>query len=208
MIVKRIYFPNDIYSKNRVNFESMLRNHGLLWGGAKVCTNKEEKRLLYGICGTTDNTHKVLYVFEGQNKPATLFYKTTGSGGNFLIDLNSFCTSLGCVIDTKSEDYMGDILLRLDKYGDINIPEESDARGKINDNVKKEKGEDSRKLGDFKLTVIDIKVRILTRRYLRRYLTNYGESLRRRGIGIKVALFFKKRDIERDVRWALQNNWL
>ena len=183
----------------------MLKNHGLLWGGAKVYTNEEGKRVLSGICGTTDNIHKILYVFEGQNKPATLFYKTVGSGGNFLIDLNSFCAGIGCVIDTKSEDYISDITHRLDKHGDINIPEE--VRDKINDRVKKEKGDDSRKLGDFKLTVIDIKTRIFTRRYLRRYLINYGESLRRRGIGMKVAILFKKRDIERDVRLSLQNNW-
>lgn len=202
MIVKRIYFPGNTYIQNREGFERILSKHGLLWikSAFKIFTNKDKKQLSSRIYNTSDNVHKMLAVHDVGGESATFFYKTTGSGGNFLIDLNSFCVGIGCTIDTKDEEYMNNIILRLHNYGDINMPEDGD--------VKKEKVENITRLGDFKLSVSDIKMRRFVRRQLVRHIISYGESLRRRGIGIKIALRFKKEDVRNNVRWALENKFL
>lgn len=202
MIVKRIYFPGNIYSQNKSGFEKILSKHGLLWTKSAFQTHisKNRKKLMSRIYNTSDNVHKILCIYEGNDKPATFFYKTTGSGGNFLIDLISFCIGLGCVIDTKNEEYLNNIILRLYTYGDINIPEDKEA--------KKEKGQDSTKLNDFKLRAFDINLRRSVRRQLMRYIIANGGSLRRRGISIKIASSFKKKDICSNVRWALENKFL
>lgn len=202
MIVKRIYFPENTYIQNKAGFENILSRHGLLWtkSAFKTYTNKDKKQLSSRIYNTSDNVHKMLAVHDVDGMSATFFYKTVGSGGNFLIDLNSFCIGIGCVVDTKNEEYLNNIILRLHEYGDINVPEDEEA--------KKEKGEDITRLNDFKLSTFDIKVRRLARRQLIRYMITYGESLRRKGIGVKVALHFKKKDTHSNIRWALENKFL
>ena len=202
MIVKRIYFPGNTYIQNKEGFENILSKHGLSWikSAFKIYTNKDKKQLSSRIYNTSDNVHKILAVHDVGDNSATFFYKTIGSGGNFLIDLNSFCIGIGCTVDTKDEEYLNNIILRLHDYGDINILEDGD--------VKKEKGQDITRLNDFKLGVFDIKVRSIARRQLMRYMVTYGESLRRRGIGIKTALHFKKKDIRDNVRWSLENKFL
>ncbi len=202
MIVKRIYFPGNTYIQNKSGFENILSKHGLLWtkSAFKIYTNKDKKQLSSRIYNTSDNVHKILAVHDVGDNSATFFYKTIGSGGNFLIDLNSFCIGIGCIVDTKDEEYLNNIILRLHDYGDINISEDGD--------IKKEKVENITRLGDFKLSVFDIKMRRFVRRKLMRYIISYGESLRRRGIGIKIALRFKKEDVRNNVRWALENKFL
>lgn len=205
MIVKRIYFPGSTYGQNKENFKKILTKYGLVWAKSayQTHTSKDGKRLTSGIYYTPDQAHKILCIYEGDDKPAIFFYKTNGSGGNFLIDINSFCLGIGCEIDTKDEEYINNITLRLHDYGDINIPEDLKKEKKKDE----EKDTGSTKLSDFKIRAIDLKIRMNVRKSLRRYIVNYGESLRRRGINIKVALRFKKRDVERDVMWALENGW-
>lgn len=202
MIVKRIYFPGNTYIQNRLDFDNILSKHGLVWtkSAFKIYTNKDKKQLSSRIYNTSDNVHKFLAVHDVSDNSATFFYKTIGTGGNFLIDLNSFCASIGCVIDTKNGDYLNKIILRLNDYGDINISEDGD--------IKKEKGKDNKSLNDFKLGTFDINVRRLARRQLMKYIIAYGESLRRRGISIKIALYFKRKDIHNSVRWALESQLL
>ena len=202
MIVKRIYFRDAIYSHNEKEFKKFLKTFELLWyePARKVHVNDQNEKLLTGIYISADQNKKIFAFYEGYEKPATMIVKTLGSGGNLLIDLNSLCLKIGCTIEDKSEQYLDDVLLRLKNFRDINIPEEV--------KIEKEKGGDSKTLEEFKLTALDIKVRRLARRYLRRYLINFGESLRRRGISMKVVSHFKKSDVKNSVRWGLEHGWI
>jgi len=185
-----------------VRFKGLLAKHGLVWAKSALSTyvSKDNKQIMSGIYYTPDKepADKVLCIYEGNNNPATFFYKTLGTGGNFLIDLNSFCKSIGCIIDDKKEEYMNNIVLMLHDHKNIDI------LGDIRKDREKEKEKDVKK--DIKkLSISDIKTRIVARRCIRRYIIDKGESLRSRGIGVDVALFFKKKDLYDDVRWALGN---
>ena len=202
MIVKRIYFHDATYSHNENEFKKLLKTFELSWyePARKVYVNGKNEKLLTGIYISADQNKKIFAFYEGHEKPATMIVKIFGSGGNLLIDLNSLCLKVGCTIEDRNEQYLDDVLLRLKNFRDINIPE----------NVKreKEKGGDSKTLEEFKLTAFDIKVRIFVRRYLRRYLVNFGESLRRRGVSMKVVSHFKKSDVKNNVRWGLEQGWI
>lgn len=213
MIIKRIYFPGSTYSQNKTEFKNILVKYSFLWNKSayQAYTGKDGRQIMSGIYYTNDQIHKILCIYEGDNKPATFFYKTIGSGGNFLIDINSFCLGLKCIIDDKNEEYMNNITLRLHDYEDINITEEikkEKEKEKAGEKAgEREKGKDSKK-GEFKISAFDIKVRSIARKYMRRYIIDNGEYLIRRGISIKVVSLFKKKDIQDNVRWELENGWI
>ncbi len=174
------------------------------------------KKIMYGTYNTLDKGQKLLYMYEEDYKHTTFFYKTTGSGGNFLIDINSFCKNKGCIIDNKNEVYINDIALKLHDHKTINLFEEikkerenqfekfEKDREREFEEIKKDR---EREFEIKKLSISDINRRIIIRRFLRRYIVDNGESLRRRGINVKVALFFKKKDLYNNVIWTLENGF-
>lgn len=206
MIVKRIYFPDAVYSKNEGEFKKILETFELLWQDSikKVYENAKKQKLLSGIYISPDKNKRIFAFYEGHNKPATFIVKILSGGGNFLIDLNSLCHNAGCIIEDRDEIYIGNILLRLKNFGDINLPEDVKKR-KDED---KENGEDYSKVKKRKMSFFDIRLMGIVRRHLRRYVLNNGKSLRRRGISIKVAIFFKKKQAKNDAIWALENGWI
>ncbi len=212
MIIKRIYFPGSIYSQNNVRFKGLLAKHGLVWVKSAHSTyvSKDNKQIMSGIYYTPEKepADKILCIYEGNNNPATFFYKTLGTGGNFLIDLNSFCKSIGCIIDDKKEEYMNNIVLMLNDHKNIDIPGDIRKEREKEKEKEREKEKEKEKEKDIKkLSISDIKTRIVVRRCIRRYIIDKGESLRSRGIGVEVALFFKKKDLYDDVRWALDKGF-
>ncbi len=82
LIVKKIYFPGNLYSQNKDNFKKVIVEFGLLWAKSsmRTHTNKEGKSLMSGIYYSPDQVHKILAIYQGTDKPATFFYKTIGSG--------------------------------------------------------------------------------------------------------------------------------
>lgn len=203
MIIKRIYFSDDVYKRNEKEFTKMLGVHEISWykPAEKMYVNDRKIKLLSGIYISKDQNKKIFAFFEGNEKPATMIVKISSGGGNFLIDINSFCHNAGCTIEDKDEKYLNGILLRLKEFGDIDIKE----RGHGKDYGK---GYENKKLTDFKTDVSSFKLRRIVRSRLRRYLTDYGKSLLNRGISIKVASNFKKRFLEEDVKWAMENGWV
>lgn len=194
LIVKKIYFPGNLYSQNKDKFKKVLTEFGLLWAKSamRTHTNKEGKQMMSGIYYSPDQTHKLLCIYEGTDKPATFFYKTTGSGGLFLLNLIQFCTVLGCVIEDKNDEYMQKVVMQLDSYGDINVGE------------KKEYA----KLGDFEKKAFDEKVKKVIDEILEKYIADCGESFVRRGISIETVKFFKRKDLEQSAPWAIENGFV
>lgn len=194
LIVKKIYFPINLYSQNKDRFKKVLTEFGLLWAKSsmRTHTNKEGKSLMSGIYYSPDQIHKILCIYEGTDKPATFFYKTTGSGGLFLLNLIQFCTALGCVIEDKNDEYMQKVVMQLDSYGDINIEE------------KKEYA----RLSDFEKNAFDEKVEKVIDKILNEYITYYDESFQKRGISIETVKFFKRKDLEQSVPWAIENGFV
>ncbi len=204
MIIKRIYFPGSTYSHSENEFKKLIKTFGLSWydPAKKVYVNDKNVKLLTGIYISKDKDKRIFAFYEGHEKPATMIVKILGSGGNFLIDLNRLCSNIGCKTDDRDEQYLENLLLRLKNFGDIDIPEDV-----------KSKGGENKKLEDFglsasELSAFDIKIRRLVRRHIMRYLINYGEYSRRRGIGMKVISRFKKEDIKNNVMWGLKNGWI
>jgi hypothetical protein len=206
MIVKRIYFPDSTYSQNESEFKKILGTYGLSWQESirKVYENDKKIKLLTGIYISTDKSKRMFAFYEGHEKPATFIVKILGGGGNFLIDLNSLCHNTGCIIDDRDERYIEDILLRLRNFGDINLPEDVKKRK----DEEKEKGEDGKILKKGEMSFFDIKLVRIVRIYLRRYVVNNGKSLGRRGISIKVARLFKKKQVKNNAMWVLENGWI
>ena len=206
MIVKRIYFPDATYSKNENEFRKILETFELSWQESirKVYENDKKAKLLTGIYISPDKSKRIFAFYEGHEKPATFIVKILSGGGNFLIDLNSLCHSAGCIIEDRDERYIEDVLLRLKNFGDINLPED----------IKKKKDEDKTNREDGKIlkkcemNFFDIELIGIVRRHLRRYSINNGKSLRRRGISMKVARLFKKKQVRNDAIWALENGWI
>ncbi len=205
MIIKRIYFPNATYQQNEKEFLKMLSTFEISWykPASQMHVNDKQVKLLSGIYISKDQNKKIFAFFEGNGKPATMIVKISSGGGNFLIDLNSFCNSTGCTIEDKDEKYLNSILMRLKEFKDINLPDEcGENRGY------RDRSDGNKKLTDFKIGTFDIKLRRMTRSRLKRHVITYGNSLLSRGVSIKVASYFKKRFIKEDVRWALENGWI
>lgn len=194
LIVKKIYFPGNLYSQNKDKFKKVLTEFGLSWAKSamRTHTNKEGKQMMSGIYYSPDQVHKILCIYEGTDKPATFFYKTTGSGGLFLLNLIQFCTVLGCVIEDKNEEYMQKVVMQLDGYGDINVEEKKVYA----------------QLSDFEKKAFDEKVKKAIDEILARYTVDCEEYFKRRGISMETALFFKRKDLEQSVPWAIEHGFI
>ncbi len=189
-MVKKIYFPGDVYSKNQNEFKKILANYGLSWikGMMKSYVSKEGIKLLTGMYGSADQSKKVFCIYEGTNKPMTAIIKVIGTGGNFLIDIISFSNRVGCIIEDKDDIYSNNVILTLHEKGEIYVEK------KIED----EKIEDYEK-------IFEEKVQKYIDDRLKEYLDAYKESFEQRGISINTVIFFKRKEIEEDVRRGIEN---
>ena len=191
IIVKRIYFPGDTYSKkeNQTGFKKILAKYGLAWYKQmmRTYTSKEGVGVLTGMYVSADQNKKAFCIYEGTNKPTTAIIKIIGSGGNFLIDIGSFCHGIGCIIEDKDELFVNNTLLTLQEKGEIYV----------------EKKLETGKLEDYE-NIFEEKVKKLVEEYTQKYIDAYKDTLERRGISLETALFFKKKEIEETVRWSLE----
>jgi hypothetical protein len=194
IIVKRIYFPGDMYSKkeNQKGFKNIISKYGLSWHRPmmKTYTNKEGVSVLTGMYVSADQNKKVFCIYEGTNKPTTAIVKILGSGGNFLIDLIDFCHGIGCIIEDKDELFVNNTLLSLQEKGEIYVEKKLEET-KIEDYDKK----------------FEERVKELVEKYIQEYIDNYKDTLERRKIDLKTAVFFKKKEIEESVRWSLAHGY-
>ncbi len=189
-IVKKIYFPGDTYSKNQNEFKKILANFGLSWikGMMKSYVSRDGIKLLTGMYGSADQSKKVFCIYEGTNKPMTAIVKVIGTGGNFLIDIISFSNKVGCIIEDKDDIYSNNVILTLHEKGEIYVEK------KLED----EKIEDYEKIFEEKIQkYIDDR--------LKEYLDAYKESFEQRGVSISTVIFFKRKEIEEDVRRGIEN---
>ena len=195
VIVKRIYFPEDTYSKkeNQKGFKNIIAKYGLSWYRPmmKTYTSKEGVSVLTGMYASDDQNKKVFCIYEGTNKPTTAIVKIMGSGGNFIIDLNSFCHGIGCIIEDKDELFVNNTLLTLQEKGEIYVEKKLEAT-KIEDYEK----------------IFEEKVKKLVEEYTQKYIDDCKDALERRGISLEIALFFKKKEIEENVRWGLESGFI
>jgi len=131
-IIKRIYFPGDTYSKkeNQTEFKKILAAHGLVWvrHAMKTYPRKDGTALLTGMYASGDGKKKVFCIYEGTNKPMTAIVKIMGTGGNFLISLNSYCHKVGCVVEDKNEDYANKVILELQEKGEIYVEKKMETK--------------------------------------------------------------------------------
>lgn len=193
IIVKRIYFPDDVYSKNQNEFKKILANYGLSWvkGMMKTYVGKEGIKLLTGMYGSADQSKKIFCIYEGTNKPMTAIVKVIGTGGNFLIDIISFGNRIGCVVEDKDDIYSNNVQLTLQEKGEIYVEEKLEV-GKIEDYQK----------------IFEEKVKKYIEERLKEYIDAYKESFELRRINIDTVLFFKRKEIEDNVRWGLENGFI
>lgn len=194
IIVKRIYFPEDMYSKkeNQTGFKKIISKYGLAWYKPmmKTYTSKEGVSVLTGMYASADQNKKVFCIYEGTNKPTTAIIKIMGSGGNFLIDIVSFCHNIGCIIEDKDELFVNNTLLTLQERGEIYI----------------EKKIEETKIEDYE-KIFEEKVKKLVEEYTQKYIEDYKYILERQGISLDTAIFFKKKEIEENVRWSIEHNF-
>lgn len=195
IIVKRIYFPEATYSKkeNQTGFKKILSRYGLAWYKPmmRTYTNREGVSVLTGMYASADQNKKVFCIYEGTNKPTTAIVKIMGSGGNFIIDLNSFCHGIGCIIEDKDELFVNNTLLTLQEKGDIYV----------------EKKLEEAKIEDYE-KIFEERVKKLVEEYTQKYIEDYKDTLIRQGISLDTALFFKKKEIEESIRWSLENGFI
>lgn len=195
VIVKRIYFPDATYSKkeNQTEFKKILANYELTWvrGMMKTYVSKEGVKILTGMYVSADQNKKVFCIYEGTDKPMTAIVKIIGTGGNFLIGLGEFAHRIGCIVEDKDEMYVNNVLLILQEKGEIYVEKKLEAK-EIEDYQK----------------IFEEKVQKYIEEYLNKYLDDYKESFDRRGISIKTASFFKRKEIEENVRWSLEHGFL
>lgn len=199
MIVKKIYFPDGLYSvsANQRGFKKIISEGGLAWVKSMWNThiNAEGIKIISGMYAGGDK--KILCIYEGENKPATFIVKITGTGGTFLINLLTFCNKIGCVVEEKNQEYADAVTLRLKEYNDINVVEPKEMGNADLDEIAKKAHE-----------AFENKVKNWTEIKLGEWLDSYKDILISRGIDIEVAKSFRKKEIEDGIRWALENKWL
>jgi len=202
-IIKRVYFPGDTYSnkENQKEFKKILATHRLSWvkGMMKTYPKKDGGALLTGMYASEDGKKKVFCIYEGTNKPTTAIVKIMGSGGLFLIDLNSYCNKAGCTIEDKDEAYANNILLTLQEKGEIYVEKKMETKSL--EEIHKEHEEKIEKLIN---QAIDKFVE--AHRFI---YDTYCESLFwKRGLSENFIRKFRRMEIEKDVRWAVENGRL
>lgn len=195
VIVKRIYFPDGIYSKkeNQDEFKKILENYGfkLVEGMTKTYVNREGIKISTGMYVGPDKNKKVFCIYEGTDMPMTAIVKIIGTGGNFLIDIGSFAHKIGCPIEDKDEIFVNKTMLALQEKGEIYV----------------EKIIEETKIEDFQ-KVLEEKIQKFIEERLKEYINAYKESLERRGVSISTAAFFKRKEIEESVRWGLEHGFV
>lgn len=203
LIVRRVYFPEDIYSnkENQKEFKKILADYGLSWHRPmmKTYTNKNGVTILTGMYVSPDQNKKVFCIYEGADKPMTAIVKIIGTGGNFLIDLNSYCHRVGCTIEDKDDMYVNNILLTLQEKGEIYVE-------KI---VEDTTLEDVQRLFEekFEKRINDaVEKWIDTHRFY--YEDRCEFLLWKRGLyNIQNLRKFRRVEIEDGVRWAIENGF-
>lgn len=198
-IVKRIYFPGDAYSRNQVVFKKILAAHGLAWirGMMKTYTSKTGGQLLTGMYATGDSSKKVFAIYEGTNKPMTAIVKIIGTGGNFLIDIGSFCHKVGCLIEDKDEMFVNKTMLVLQEGEGIYV--EKKMENKTLEDIQREYEEKVAKRLDEAIE-----------RFVESHRFVYDDRCEslfwKRGLSEKFIRKFRRMEIEKDVRWSIENN--
>lgn len=200
-IVKRLYFPGDKYSQkeNQKEFKKILATHGLGWVRSKMksYSRKDGTALLTGMYGNNDGNKKVFCIYEGTNKPMTAVVKLMGTGGLFLIDLNSFCNKIGCIIEDKDEAYANNILLTLQEKGEVYV-EKIERVAKTLEEIQKEYEEKVKKRIDG-----SVEKYIESHRFV---YDTYCESLFwKRGLSEAFIRKFRRLEVEKGIRWTIEN---
>lgn len=191
LVIKRIYFPGDTYSKYQVEFKKILADHGLTWAKSMYKTylnSKTGMKMISGGYSTVDQNKKIFAIYEGSNKPMTAIVKILGTGGVFLIELQGFCHKVGCTFEDKDENYINNVLLTLQERGEIYVEKkltETDL-----DAFKKE---------------FDEKVKKYTDEILERWMDAYRDTLIKRGLTPEIIAKFRRMEIEDEVKSALAN---
>jgi len=67
----------------------------------------------------TDKNKKAFCIYEGTNKPTTAIVNIMDDGWNFLVDINTFCHCIGCIIEDKDELFVNNTLSTLQEKGEI-----------------------------------------------------------------------------------------
>lgn len=203
LIVKRIYFPGDTYSQKEIQkeFKKILANHRLSWvrGMMKTYPKKDGGTVLTGMYASEDGKKKVFCIYEGTNKPMTAIVKVMGSGGMFVIDLNSYCNKVGCTIEDKDEIYANNVMLQLHEKGEIYIEKKMETKSL--EDIQKEYEEKIEKyINEIIEKFID------AHRFI---YDTYCESLFwKRGLSENFIRKFRRMEIEKDVRRAVENGRL
>lgn len=200
LIVKRIYFPEDTYSNNQVEFKKILARYGLSWYRPmmKSYVSASGVTLLGGMYVSADQNKKMFCIYEGTNKPMTAVLKIIGSGGNFLIDLNSYCHKVGCIVEDKDETYVNNMLLSLQEKGEIYVEKKMDSKTledlqkSFNEKVEKRLKEEIEKWIDAHKFIYD----------------TYCECLLwGKGISMDNIRKLRSMEIEKHVRWAVEKGF-
>lgn len=200
IIVKRIYFPGDIYSNNQIEFKKILARYGLSWYRPmmKSYVSASGVTLLSGMYVSADQNKKMFCIYEGTNKPMTAVLKIIGSGGNFLIDLNSYCHRVGCIVEDKDEAYVNNMLLSLQEKGEIYIEKKIDSatledlQKSFNEKVEKRLKEEIEKWINAHKFIYD----------------TYCECLLwGKGISMDNIRKLRGMEIEKHVRWAVEKGY-
>jgi len=202
-IVKRIYFPGDTYSnkENQKEFKKILANHRLTWvkGMMRSYPRKDGTALLTGMYVSEDQNKKVFCIYEGTNKPMTAIVKIMGSGGLFIIDLNSYCHKVGCTVEDKDEAYVNNTLLTLQEKGEIYVEKKMETKSL--EEIHREHEEKIEK-------VINQAIDKFVEAHRFVYDT-YCESLFwKRGLSENFIRKFRRMEIEKDIRQAVGNGRL
>lgn len=204
-IVKRLYFPGDKYSQkeNQKEFKKILSTHGLAWVRSmmKSYARKDGTALLTGMYASSDKNKKVFCIYEGTNKPMTAVVKLMGSGGNLLIDLNSYCKKVGCIIEDKDEAYSNNILLTLHEKGEVYVEKKIEkVEIKTLEDIQKEYEEKvENAIND------TVEKFIEAHRFI---YDTYCESLFwKRGLSEKFIRKFRRMEVEKDIRKAVESGY-
>lgn len=210
IIIKRIYFPDATYSNttNQAGFKSILKKFGLSWASSsmKDYFNKEGKQLRTGAYISADQNKKVFAIYEGSQKPATFVIKIVGSGGNFLLELNSFCHGAGCTIEDKSDKYIDNIILTLREKGELYV--EKVIENTTLEDLQRAQEEEIRQQKEREEKIQKI-IDDAVERFIDAHKFYYDDRceclLWRRGLSIGFVRKFRRMEIERDIRRTTEN---
>lgn len=211
IIIKRIYFPDATYSNttNQTGFKNILKKFGLSWvsSSMKDYFNKEGKQLRTGVYISVDQNKKIFAIYEGSQKPATFVVKIAGSGGNFLLELNSFCHGAGCTIEDKSDKYIDNIMLTLREKGELYV--EKVIENATLEDLQRAQEEEIRQQKE-REEKIQKAIDDAVERFIDAHKFYYDDRCEflfwRRGISIGFIRRFRRMEIERDIRLTTESD--